>query len=779
MEGADAKVRISEVVPHSDVEDGYYDYAELHNTGEKPVDISGHFLSDKGSEKMRCRIKNGTILQPGDHKSFSFQGPGDVVLLVADCPFRLSKLNDRVYYGKLTNGVYELLDDANIAATINRVSNQRWKTSDDKVEYLQAFPTENFDERYPIVGPFIISKIVWDPPAGKQQYIQITNIFGKGSLNGPSQLTSRGGYTYQIRFEEHKDLYNDADQLLPSAIVLPTSITLQTNQSMYVVSGNANAFAADMGVPSNLVVGPWSGKIRNATSGNVWVGFYGQEHGGLWLAELVRWKPEGKDGWRPMANGGIERVSKNSVASEPDNWIGIGGKLFCNLSAPYPASDCPHMDDCTAYFCENQGGVGVCTYSALVCNHPNWNTCYPDYICRLPAPARYNAGCKLTSSVFGHTTGDTAAWGFYGPVGNEIKWYQAGCTNRSIDCDVNGWEKWSKCASCQDNQNRTREVKQYPNAGGLPCPPLFESRACNHDGKCKPCDYLKCTAPQICWPDNVTFTAMCVTPTNCEISEVKMTECTKSCGTGTLMKYQNITKEATYGGNCTLPPPVTEDCNTQPCPIDCSWSDWTGFSECTTSCGNGQRDRTRNITIPAQFGGTCPGRDIETEACNTFPCPIDCVWGLFAEWNTCSVTCGGGKQYRSRDITTQAQFGGINCTGATDEEQDCGTDPCPIDCVGNWTEWDECDCEWFNQSRSFLVTVEMQFGGIPCEFLHQEEDVQDCETDPCPVEDAGLKGWQIALIVLGALLGAIFAAAAAYGAFIASSSAGVPAADYI
>lgn len=43
LNGCESKVRISEVVPHSDVEDGYYDYIELWNDGDRAVDISGKF----------------------------------------------------------------------------------------------------------------------------------------------------------------------------------------------------------------------------------------------------------------------------------------------------------------------------------------------------------------------------------------------------------------------------------------------------------------------------------------------------------------------------------------------------------------------------------------------------------------------------------------------------------------------------------------------------------------------------------------------------------------
>jgi hypothetical protein len=60
-----AKVKISEIVPHSDVEDGYYDFMELWNDDDKPADISGHFLTDAGYKPTKCQIKPNTILAPG------------------------------------------------------------------------------------------------------------------------------------------------------------------------------------------------------------------------------------------------------------------------------------------------------------------------------------------------------------------------------------------------------------------------------------------------------------------------------------------------------------------------------------------------------------------------------------------------------------------------------------------------------------------------------------------------------------------------------------------
>lgn len=45
--------------------------------------------------------------------------------------------------------------------------------------------------------------------------------------------------------------------------------------------------------------------------------------------------------------------------------------------------------------------------------------------------------------------------------------------------------------------------------------------------------------------------------------------------------------------------------------------------------------------------------------------------GLWGQWDSCSVTCGGGEEIRSR----QCQ-GGITCSGVTEQKRVCNTDLC-------------------------------------------------------------------------------------------------------
>ena len=56
---------------------------------------------------------------------------------------------------------------------------------------------------------------------------------------------------------------------------------------------------------------------------------------------------------------------------------------------------------------------------------------------------------------------------------------------------------------------------------------------------------------------------------------------------------------------------------------------------------------------------------------------VNCVWGTWDTWATCSKTCGGGSQIRTRKITTHEENGGTSCTGTSSEQQNCNTGACP------------------------------------------------------------------------------------------------------
>ena len=59
------------------------------------------------------------------------------------------------------------------------------------------------------------------------------------------------------------------------------------------------------------------------------------------------------------------------------------------------------------------------------------------------------------------------------------------------------------------------------------------------------------------------------------------------------------------------------------------------------------------------------------------PILVDCQFGEWKNWTTCDKQCGGGTQYRSREVKTYAKNGGEVCAGDAKEVQACNFDPCP------------------------------------------------------------------------------------------------------
>jgi len=58
--------------------------------------------------------------------------------------------------------------------------------------------------------------------------------------------------------------------------------------------------------------------------------------------------------------------------------------------------------------------------------------------------------------------------------------------------------------------------------------------------------------------------------------------------------------------------------------------------------------------------------------------PVDCLWGSYGEWSNCSKTCGGGERTRTRNETTPASNGGQECDGDSTETENCNQEECPL-----------------------------------------------------------------------------------------------------
>ena len=154
--------------------------------------------------------------------------------------------------------------------------------------------------------------------------------------------------------------------------------------------------------------------------------------------------------------------------------------------------------------------------------------------------------------------------------------------------------------------------------------------------------------------------------------------CSKTCGGGEKNRTRQVEIPASNGGeDCAGEATQTDTCNTHWCPVNCQWGTWVEWSTCSKTCGGGEKTRTRQIEVEESHGGeACEGEGTETAGCNTDLCPVNCEWGPYGEWSPCSQTCGGGMMSRTRLVFQNASNGGHACEGEATETMDCNEAKC-------------------------------------------------------------------------------------------------------
>jgi hypothetical protein len=99
------------------------------------------------------------------------------------------------------------------------------------------------------------------------------------------------------------------------------------------------------------------------------------------------------------------------------------------------------------------------------------------------------------------------------------------------------------------------------------------------------------------------------------------------------------------------------------CPVNCSYTTYQGGS-CSVSCGGGNYATYYTKTVVESGGGTCPISEGQFAgysggACNTQACPVNCSYTTY-QGGSCSVSCGGGN-YATYYTKTVVESGGGTC----------------------------------------------------------------------------------------------------------------------
>jgi hypothetical protein len=106
-------IKITEVFPNPEGQDGNKEWIELTNFGNTPIDITNYLLDDEEGGSKPYKISNGTILQPNQSNLFrktqtnlNLNNDGDTVRLFAPTqdPTSTTPLN-QIQYGKTTQSL--------------------------------------------------------------------------------------------------------------------------------------------------------------------------------------------------------------------------------------------------------------------------------------------------------------------------------------------------------------------------------------------------------------------------------------------------------------------------------------------------------------------------------------------------------------------------------------------------------------------------------------------------------------------------------------------------
>ena len=302
-----------------------------------------------------------------------------------------------------------------------------------------------------------------------------------------------------------------------------------------------------------------------------------------------------------------------------------------------------------------------------------------------------------------------------------------------VACVVSAWTAWTACdANCGGGvTTRSRAVLVAPQNGGVACPDLAQTEACNTLACGPSCDSCAGESSGPCAHADGTChgfsdgacpagTTLC-SRVDCQVSEWGVWgACDAACGGGLQQRSRTVVTAPANGGKACPALTVSQACNTHACHgcagclggsegpcMQTNAPVCYGYYEGTSSCPAGTTPCATTGTTLGLLGGApgdgmCSGyfgqsggpcQNANNTVCygfmeGSYTCPPgtaactpgSCVVSSWGEWGACSAYCGGGTQTRSRSVAQQPTNGGAGCPTLSDSRA-CNDNKCGADTV--------------------------------------------------------------------------------------------------
>jgi len=251
-------VTINELLSHAHA--GASDWIELYNTTGSAINIGGWYLSDNDFPLTKYMIPAGTIIPAYgylvfyENTSFGTGQNGNIA-------FGFSENGETAYLSLLRDGKYFGMDDMKFDASDRNVSFGRYTTSRGDVKFVSmASNTPGQANSYPLVGPIVISEIMYNPLAGSDaEFVELHNVTNDAVPLRVYDPFVSGYASWKLTQGPNFDFNSPA---------LPNDINIPANGYL-IVARKLSTFTATYGSmpPGVQVVGPFANSTKLSNDG--------------------------------------------------------------------------------------------------------------------------------------------------------------------------------------------------------------------------------------------------------------------------------------------------------------------------------------------------------------------------------------------------------------------------------------------------------------------------------------------------------------------------------